>query len=342
MLRRSFVAAIAAIAALLLLPLSAPAAAPDRSVGRSIDGLDPASVSGSSRLPDGRWAVPLRADKPAWLTPEIELAAKQGKGKPTPAPEEAPAPGGSPVGIPGPPADAPAAGYVGIRPGSWMVSPAGCTMNFVFGTPGNYSIGTAGHCAKAGQEIILLTIAPPNQDPCVPLSDLCVESGTPVLVNIGAVAKSVDAGVGNDFAVIPVRPELQSWVYPTIAQVGGPCGAYAGDGTLPDVASPFRGANPIEAGEAVFHYGHGLAVGAGGTPRAGLATSWTSDAFFWDSPSMLGDSGSAVRIHDLKAAGDLTHLVIGTDTLPALVAGTRISKMVSIAGKPLASSPFCP
>src|SRR5688572_26653495 len=102
-------------------------------LGRDPSGLDPASVPGSYRLPDGRWAMPLKSDKPAWLTPDVELAAKNGKGKPQAAPAAAPA-------IPGPPADAPAAGYVGIRPGSWIVSPAGCTTNFVFGTPGNYAI----------------------------------------------------------------------------------------------------------------------------------------------------------------------------------------------------------
>jgi hypothetical protein len=335
--RRPLLVLLAAVAAVLLAPGSAPSAAPDLRLGRDAAGIDPASIDGAERLPDGRWAVPLRADKPAWLTPEIELAAQRGKGKPQPAPEGAP----SPLAVAGPAVDAPIAGYVGIRPGSWMVSPAGCTMNFVFGRPGSYSIGVAGHCVEAGDDVILLTAAPPNQDPCVPLSDLCVESGTPVLVNIGTATRSVDGGVGNDFAVVPVRPELQSWVYPTIAQVGGPCGTYTGDGTLPDIASPFRGANPIEAGEGVFHYGHGLAVGTGGTPRAGAATSWSSDAFFWDSPSMLGDSGSAVRIHDLKAAGDLTHLVVGTDTLPAVVAGTRISKMEQIAGQPVADSPYC-
>ena len=331
---RLLIGALVALFALVAWTAGGATGASTLELGTEAPTSDPSAVPGARQLDDGRWAIPLKSDKPAWLTPEIELAAKNGKGKPQPAPAEAPA-------IPGPPADVPAAGYVGIRPGSWMVSPAGCTMNFVFGTPGNYSIGTAGHCIEQGQDVILLTIAPPNQDPCVPLSDLCVESGTPVLVNIGTATRSVDGGVGNDFAVIPVRPELQSWVYPTIAQVAGPCGTYTGDGTLPDVPSVFKGANPVEAGEGVFHYGHGLAIGTGGTPRAGAAMSWDTDAFYWASPSMLGDSGSAVRIHDLKAAGDLTHLVIGTNTAPAFVAGTRIAKMEQIAGQSLANSPYC-
>ncbi|HEX7168642.1 MAG TPA: hypothetical protein VF230_16800 [Acidimicrobiales bacterium] len=322
-----------ALAALLLVVAPATASSPT-ALGTDATTVDPVAIKGTQTLPNGRVAIPVKSDKPTWLTPEIELAARNGKGKPQQAPPAAAA------AIPGPPADVPAAGYVGIRPGSWMVSPAGCTMNFVFGTPGNYAIGTAGHCIETGQDVILLTAAPPNQDPCVPLSNLCFATGTPVLVNIGTATRSVDGGVGNDFALIPIRPELQSWVYTTIAQVGGPCGKYVGDGTLPDV-TVLRGANPIEAGEGVFHYGHGLAVGTGGTPRAGAAISWDTDAFYWASPSMLGDSGSAVRIHDLKAAGDLTHLVVGTQTAPAFVAGTRISKMEQIAGMPLANSPYC-
>jgi hypothetical protein len=335
--KRILVGILASLCALLIwggVPAGGDPSAVPR-LGSAPDTIAPASVAGSYSLSDGRIAVPMRAAKPAWLTPEIELAAKNGKGKPQPAPDEPAAT------IPGPPADAPAAGYVGIRPGSWMVSPAGCTMNFVFGTPGNYAIGTAGHCIEQGQDVILLTIAPPNQDPCVPLSDICIESGTPVLVNIGTATRSVDGGVGNDFALIPVRPELQSWVYPTIAQVAGPCGTYTADGTLPDITLA-RGIAPLEAGEGVFHYGHGLAVGTGGTPRAGVATGWTTDAFVWVSPSAFGDSGSAVRIHDLKAAGDLTHLIVDPRTGVGVVAGTRIAKMEQIAGKSLANSPYCP
>lgn len=302
--------------------------------------VDPTSVRGAYRLVDGSWAVPLHAAKPHWLTPELEAAAKQ---RPTPAPQgDVPPPLFS---VPGPGVDAAVSGFVGIRPGSWMVSPAGCTMNYVFGTPGNYSIGTAGHCVEVGEDVILLTIAPPNSGPCVPFSDRCVTPGVPVLVNIGRVAKSVDKGLGNDFAVVPVRPELQSWVYTTQAQVMGPCGKYTADGTLPDISVlPGRYLNPVEGGEGIFHYGHGMAVGTGGTPRAGAATGWGTDVFVWAGTAIYGDSGSAVRIHDLKAAGDLTHLVVPFvwGKYVASVGGTRITKMETIAGKSVANSPYCP
>jgi hypothetical protein len=43
----------------------------------------------------------------------------------------------------------------------------------------------------------------------------------------------------------------------------------------------------------------------------------------------------------IQAAGDLTHLVVDTNWLPSYVAGTRIRRILQIAGQPLASSPLC-
>jgi hypothetical protein len=192
-----------------------------------------------------------------------------------------------------------------------MIAPAGCTMNFVFGSPGSYSIGTAGHCGANGEEVVLLTLAPGGANP--------------VLVEVGTVLRSVDGGIGNDFALVSIRPELQSWVSPTIAIVAGPCGSYGGSGPEP-----------------VFHYGHGLAVGTGGTPRAGLALTWQADAFGWSGAATPGDSGSAVRVNTgMQAAGDLTHLVVDTNWLPSYIAGTRMGRILQIAGQPLANSPLC-
>jgi hypothetical protein len=239
-------------------------------------------------------AVPLKAATPAWFTDELAARVDAANGAPVAAPSDAPLPG-----------------EVGIRPGSWMIAPAGCTMNFVFGSPGSYSIGTAGHCGKAGDDVVLLTLAPGGANP--------------VLVDLGTVQKSVDGGIGNDFALVSIRAELQSWVSPTIAVVAGPCGSYTGSGPEP-----------------VFHYGHGLAVGTGGTPRAGLALKWESTAFGWTGAAAPGDSGSAVRVNTgMQAAGDLTHLVVDTTWLPSYIAGTRMDRILQIAGQPLANSPLC-
>lgn len=46
------------------------------------------------------------------------------------------------------PVQAPLPSTVGIRPGAWMIAPAGCMMNFVFQKGGSYAIGTAGHCVE--------------------------------------------------------------------------------------------------------------------------------------------------------------------------------------------------
>lgn len=287
--------------------------------GTGTENVDPASVRGSYRLPDGGWAVPIRAARPDWFTPELQERTR--KGKPTPAPSEAVGP------------DVPLSGYVGIRPGSEMIFPYGCTMNFVFGSPGSYSIGTAGHCVdKIGDAVTLLTIAP----------------GTPpsaenlVLVEIGTVKKRVENGVGADFALVSIKPELQGWVFPTIPQVGGPCGVYTGDG-LTDVSVPLRGHSTAEPGEQIFHYGHGVGIGTGGTARTGHGLYWDTDAFWWAGTVVFGDSGSAARVGTtgLGAAGDVTHLVVDSRRLGATAAGTRAAKLERIAGKPIVSSPYC-
>jgi hypothetical protein len=285
------VVALVAVVALVGAAGSASAAVPP--LGAPVGSVDLRSVDGAVPYENGH-AVPLKAARPAWFTESVRHRVDAADGIPVAAPTDAPLPG-----------------EIGIRPGSWMLAPSGCTMNFVFGSPGSYSIGTAGHCGKTGQAVILLTLAPGGANP--------------VLVDIGTIKKSVDGGIGNDFAIVSIRPQLQTWVSPTIAVVAGPCGSYGGSGP-----------------EAVFHYGHGLAVGTGGTPRAGLALTWRASAFGWDGVAAFGDSGSAVRVNTgLQAAGDLTHLVVDTRWLPSFIVGTRINRMRQIAGKPLANSPLC-
>ena len=274
-----------ATAALFVLSATTAGAAP--SIGTSAGSVD------LEQLSDGSRAIPLKGEPPSWFTPDLAEQVDTANGVPVAAPTDAPLPS-----------------EVGIRPGAWMISPAGCTMNFIFGAPGSYAIGTAGHCAENGDEVVLLTVAPGG--------------GNPVLVEVGSVLKSVDGGIGNDFALVSIRPELQSWVSPTTAAIGGPCGGFYGSGP-----------------QVVTHYGHGLAIGTGGTPRAGVALTWRADAFGWDGAAIFGDSGSPVEIATFPAAGDLTHLVVDRKWLPSYIAGTRIGRMLQIAGKALASSPLC-
>jgi hypothetical protein len=264
-------------------------------VGTAAAAVELREVAGSVRYEDG-WAVPLRGERPSWYTDEIAARVDEANGAPVAAPAQAPLPG-----------------EVGIRPGSWMIAPYGCTMNFIFKKGSSYGIGTAGHCTdRLGQEIVLLTLAPGGSNP--------------VLVEVGTVQARKNQGIGNDFALVSVRSQLNGWVDPTIAVIAGPCGAYFGQGP-----------------ETVAHYGHGLVIGTGGTPRAGLALTWRSNAFGWDGLAIFGDSGSPVRVTGLAAAGDLTHLVVDRNWLPSIIAGTRIGRILQIAsGWALVSSSLCP
>jgi hypothetical protein len=263
-------------------------------VGADPSTIDLRSAPGAVPYEDG-WAIPMAGARPAWYTAAVEWQVLASPGTPVAAPTDAPLPS-----------------EVGIRPGAWMISPAGCTMNFIFTKSGTFAIGTAGHCVdKIGDEVVLLTLAPGGANP--------------VLVAVGQVIARHENGIGDDFALVSIRPELYPWVSATTALIGGPCGEYYGSGP-----------------ETVAHYGHGLAIGTGGTPRVGVALTWKADAFGWDGAAIFGDSGSPVRVTDLKAAGDLTHLVVSTKWLPSFIAGTRIGKMLQIAsGWSLASSPLC-
>ncbi|MGH8969547.1 MAG: hypothetical protein ACRDV1_06320, partial [Actinomycetes bacterium] len=288
--------------------------------GTATGDVDPSQVRGARPLDGGGWVVPVRGARPAWASDDLLAAAAK---RPTPAPKAAVAP------------DAPLSGYVGIRPGSQMIAPYGCTMNFVFVRNGTYAIGTAGHCVdKVGQPVTLLTIAP--GDP--------VNPDNLALVEIGTVISRTENGVGADFALVSIKPALQSWVFPTIPAVGGPCGAYTGNGVV-TTAVPVQRHADADAGETIFHYGHGLGIGSGGTPRTGHALYWEAAAFWWQGTVVFGDSGSAARVGTtgLGAAGDVTHLIVlDTKHLGVTAAGTRISKILSLAGGySLVSSTYC-
>lgn len=287
--------AIVAVCALAVLAQPAWAGEVAPAAGTFAENVDLSQVQGAAPYESG-YAIPLKAARPSWYTPSLHQQVLARQGQPVAAPVQAPLPS-----------------EVGIRPGAWMIFPAGCTMNFIFQQGGSYAIGTAGHCVNGpGQPVTLITLAPGTENP--------------VLVNVGNVITTHNNGIGDDFALVSIRPQLNSWVDPTIAVVAGPCGAYSGSGP-----------------ETVWHYGHGLAIGTGGTPRAGVALTWRPNSFGWDGAAIFGDSGSPVRVTALQAAGNLTHLVVDTTWLPSFIAGTRIGKIQQIAGGwGLASSSICP
>jgi hypothetical protein len=278
-------ALIALTLALALAPMAATA------------GTAPAQV-GASLQDDGR-AVPLAAPTPDWYDDELhqEVLAAGAEGVALPAEADVPAS---------------ALAFMGIRPGAWMLSPAWCTMNFVFNTggPAGLGIGTAGHCTQRGDEVVLV-MAPG------------------VLVYIGDTVKSVDEGIGRDFALVEIRAEVAQLVNPSMAIVAGPTAT----------------AQPA-FGDPVLHVGHGLAVGTGGTPRAGVVTYTGSgdggDAYGWDGVASPGDSGSAVRDARGEALGNLTHLVVGGEYVPAIIAGTTAREMERLAGGSIVTTSLVP
>ena len=319
-MRRGFVVLAAAVSSLTVAAV-VPSVARGSSTyvpaqGERITAANARQVAGAREVAPGIWAAPLRSARPAWVTDEMIAAARK---KPQPAPESA-----NP--------DVPASGFVGIRPGSFEIDPYGCTMNFVFQQSGQYAIGTAGHCVdKVGQMVTLVTVAPGGDNP--------------VLVTIGPVLKRVfsENKIAPDFALVAIPAALNDWVFPTIAQVLGPCGTYTGGGLtqipLPEV---FKGQDTAIGPEQVAHYGHGLGIGTGGTPRTGVAMYWDTDAYYWNSPSAPGDSGSPVRVSNLAGAGNLTDLVVDTAHPGAVVEGTRLTSIEQIVGGwTLVNSSYC-
>ena len=297
-----------AICAALLLALPGSATADEQS----------AIPEGATPLPGGGYSLELSAPVPDWYTPQLHQQVLGAGAAGVALPEEAKAE------LP-----ASALAWTGIRPGSWMFFPSWCTMNFIFHgatstTSGNkakgkklsanttggntgsgWYIGTAGHCAEVGDEVTL--IAAPG-----------------VLMNIGRTVKSIDAGVGKDFALVEIYPEMVQYINPSMAIIGGPTGV-----------------NQAAVGDPILHVGHGLGVGTGGTPRAGIVTytgkgdNSAETAYGWDGAATPGDSGSGVRHADGRAEGNLTHLVVGTEYLPAFIAGTTATYMEQLAGVPI-------
>jgi hypothetical protein len=296
---------------------SAPTAAVTDSVstaGTSGDVPSQAEVDGAiASLKNGTAGIrELKAPRPDWFTPELEQQVRENGMAPAPV-------------------DAPLPGQAGIRPGSMMISPFICTMNYIFQKGDTIAIGTAGHCLEGNEPVILLTVAPTG--------------GNPVLVELGNVLLKRDAGIGHDYGLVEVPAERRDWVFPTIAEIGGPCGIYSGGDPQP-----------------VAHYGHGLVGGFPGTPRAGMGFELTDDQvqdlnsvirikgvdWDWDDDSIVwagylygGDSGSPVRIGQLPAVSNLTHGIGVTGLEPSVVGwGTRVTTVTG-SGWTLVDSPLC-
>lgn len=219
------------------------------------------------------------------------------------------------------------AGFFGIRPGGWLLllnggSVGWCSFAHVYGTPGSYSISTAGHCGKVGDTATVVGV---------------VGNRTPVLMDIGKFSKSTgDGGIGKDWALISVIPEYQHLVTPTMAAWGGPFGMYTktgetatfGYGGRSFVPTVSANTDPFLA-QQVLHYGHGTGIGAGGTPRSGSSISWKPTYFTFFGAITPGDSGSGTNTvtgdsvgAQREAAGINTHIYL--DGLQPFKTGTGV------------------
>ena len=103
-----------------------------------------------------------------------------------------------------------------VAAGACMVSPSGCTMNFVFNDGASNYIGTAGHCVAGGNTVIAQIAT--RVDP--------TDSVVVTLAAIGSVVKSVNQGIGKDFALVRINPGLK--VMPGVAGALGPTGVFCG------------------------------------------------------------------------------------------------------------------
>ena len=299
---RAVLAASALVVALVAIPVAG--------------GTETAPVPGAEPF-EGGWAVPVSTQAPSWATPELaeQILANGDNGTPLPAGVEVPTVAG--VAVPG------------IHPGIWLLTIlskkyifAWCTANYIFQKNGTYAIGTAGHCAPDLGSIVTAVVVPPP-----------TSGKLPGIYPIGKFGTVHNNGIGDDFALVNIYSQYNSWVNPTMPVWGGPTGVY--NGTLPT---------------QVDWVGHAAAIGTGGTPRTGTAPIWNArngNAYAFYGPSFEGDSGSAVNAAldptvpgaVQVAGGDLTHIVIydGTNKdpvgqiLPGMIAGTTMRKILSIA-----------
>ena len=225
-------------------------------------------------------------------------------------------------------------GWFGIRPGAWILvsddeGTSLCSAAHAYGSPGNYQVSTAGHCGGVG-DIVTMLGAVQEGDTIYPL-----------LVDIGRIAVSHvnptdadgnDRELGNDWALIDVFPSMQGLVSPTMAFWGGPQGMFTAQGDV--LPTP------------IVHYGHGLVLGTGGTPRAGTALTWGDDQFTFVGAITPGDSGSGANVlaNPLNSAGGIiTHIWVDSSFEQGfgLMGGTRATVVSgALANGDLVASPL--
>jgi hypothetical protein len=261
-------------------------------------------------------APTLEQPRPSWFTPQLEarvLAAGPEGVEVALTPQqqvEVNCLGTSP-----PSASTSGVSVAAVSAGGCMISPHGCTMNFVFTDGSSKYIGTAGHCVAGGRTVVMqvATRVSPVEE-----STLLV-----TLAAIGTVAKSWNAGIGKDFALVKIDP---GWA--VVSGVGGalgPTGVFCGD--------------PV--GQPVLHYGHGyIFFVEQGHPKLGevipdvsLIFKPSAAGYNWVGYGLPGDSGSGVMNAAGLAVGNLTHgLAVAGVPVPGLSFGTTMQAIFNLIG----------
>jgi hypothetical protein len=236
-------------------------------------------------------------------------------------------------------------GYFGIRPGAWLLllSDGGvgwCSLAHVYGSPGSYKVSTAGHCGRPGDTATVIAAA---------------GNRGPVLLDFGTFKTVHDGGIGDDWALLSVESRYQHLVSPTMAFWGGPRGRFDKTGAVAGYALPRRGIVPTVTvnpdpflAQQIVHYGHGVALGPGGTPRSGTAIHWGTKHFSFFGAISPGDSGSGSNTlagdtvgATMEAAGINTHIYVDGSGKTGLgyLAGTRATAVGTPANGQLVGYP---
>jgi hypothetical protein len=256
----------------------------------------------------------LDVQRPAWLTADLEakIVAAGPKGLEIAKPNAALEP--NCLGTAPPYAGTDGVSTSAVSAGMCMVSPSGCTMNFVFTDGASKYIGTAGHCAGNGRTVIAQVST--RVDP--------TDTVLVTLAAIGSVVKSWNAGIGRDFALVKIDPGFK--VTPGMAGALGPTGVFCGD--------------PV--GQPVMHYGHGYVFFVEqGNPKFGevipdltlLLDFAGPNGFNWVGYGVPGDSGSGVMNAAGLAVGDLTHgIAVAGVPVPGLSFGTDMGGIFGLIG----------
>src|SRR6266550_2572758 len=271
--------AMAGLAAVTLLLVGAGSAA-----GSADTGTDAQAV-GTLDLP-----------KPAWLTDELEaqIAAAGPKGVEIARPDATVNP--DCLGTAPPYVDTDGVSTTAVSAGTCMVSPSGCTMNFVFTDGTSYYIGTAGHCSGNGKTVIAQVGT--RVDP--------TDTVFVTLAAIGTTVASWNSGIGKDFALVKINAGFK--VIPGVTGALGPTGVFCVEPGYP------------KFGEVI--------------PDLTLLVKFTTpDGFNWVGYGLPGDSGSEVMNDAGLAVGDLTHGIgIAGVPVPGLSFGTDMSEIFALIG----------